>query len=344
MLISEEKESIINNEKRGVPFFDVDFIGGYDLVENNQTIIPAYYIDFPEYNDSDMWINMTGKSMEPTLWHGDKINVKELNDWNTYLLYGEIYALVTDQYRTVKIVRRSKLGDDYLRLIPVNPDFDEQDIPKSIIKRVYTVKRFSKKIILNYYIMRKTILIIIFTVFSTYIFSQLSIGIESGLNTSISTTENTYLSGSAIIGINGEYNFFKNSNIGVGIRYSDIKYTDKVALFNESGENIGDKKITYSTASYMIPVYFKQNFDINQIKIYGKLGINMSILAEKKGIFEDNLFALSAGIGISKKLNDKISISAGAEYQRNLKDVYSGNLLNIHIDNLLFLVGLSYKI
>lgn len=137
---------IINNEKRGVPFFDVDFIGGYDLVENNQTVIPAYYIDFPDYNDSDMWINMTGKSMEPTLWHGDKINVKELNDWNTYLLYGEIYALVTDQYRTVKIVRKSKLGDDYLRLIPVNPDFDEQDIPKSIIKRVYTVRGSAKKL------------------------------------------------------------------------------------------------------------------------------------------------------------------------------------------------------
>lgn len=146
MLKSEQTQPIINNDRRGVPFYNVDFIGGFDLVENNQTTSPAYYIDFAEYNNADMWINVTGKSMEPTLWHGDKISVKELNDWNTYLLYGEIYAIVTDEYRTVKIIRKSSLGDDYIRLIPINPDFDEQDIPKTIVKRVFTVLGSAKKL------------------------------------------------------------------------------------------------------------------------------------------------------------------------------------------------------
>lgn len=145
-ILYERKTDYINHEKKGVPFYNVDFIGGFDVVDNNQTITPAYYIDFSEYNNADMWINVTGKSMEPTLWHGDKISVKELNDWNTYLLYGEIYAIVTDEYRTVKIIRKSSLGDDYIKLIPINPDFDEQDIPKTIVKRVFTVLGSAKKL------------------------------------------------------------------------------------------------------------------------------------------------------------------------------------------------------
>lgn len=139
-------KQIVNNEKRGIPYYDVDFIGGYDLVENDQTIAPAYYIDFPEYNDADQWINMTGKSMEPTIWHSDKIAIRELKDWNTYLLYGEIYALVTEQYRTVKILRKSKLGDDFIKLVPINSEFDEQDIPKSIVKKVFSVLGTAKKL------------------------------------------------------------------------------------------------------------------------------------------------------------------------------------------------------
>lgn len=147
-LVEEPKSEykIINNENRGVPYFDVDFIGGYDLIENDQTIVPAYFIDFPEYNNADEWINITGRSMDPLISHGDKIAVRELRDWDTYLLYGEVYALVTEQYRTVKIVRKSKLGDDYIRLVPINSEFDEQDIPKSIIRHVFNVLGTAKKL------------------------------------------------------------------------------------------------------------------------------------------------------------------------------------------------------
>lgn len=145
VLAENKKTAIVNNENRGVPYYDVDFIGGYDLVENDQTAVPAYFIDFPEYNNADEWINITGRSMDPLISHGDKIAVRELREWDTYLLYGEIYALVTDQYRTVKIIRKSKLGNDYLRLVPINSEFDEQDIPKSIVRHVFNVLGTAKK-------------------------------------------------------------------------------------------------------------------------------------------------------------------------------------------------------
>jgi len=54
--------------------------------------------------------------------------------------------VVTDEYRTVKKVRKSGKGDDYIRLVPLNLEFDEQDIPKSIIRKVFQVLGTAKKI------------------------------------------------------------------------------------------------------------------------------------------------------------------------------------------------------
>lgn len=137
---------MVNYNNSGVPYYDVDFIGGYNIVENDQTINPTYHIDFPQYNKADSWVNTTGHSMEPLINHGDMIAIKKIEDWKTYMLYGEIYAIVTDEYRTVKKVRKSTKGDNYIRLVPLNCDYDEQDIDKRIIRNVFQVVGCAKKI------------------------------------------------------------------------------------------------------------------------------------------------------------------------------------------------------
>lgn len=138
--------SVSTQNVKGVPYYDVDFIGGFDLIFNDQTIHPAYYIDFPAYNKADSWANITGHSMEPLISHGDMVALKRIEDWTTYLLFGEVYGIITDKYRTVKKVRKSNLGNDYLRLVPVNPEYDEQDIPKSIIQGVFQILGCAKRI------------------------------------------------------------------------------------------------------------------------------------------------------------------------------------------------------
>ena len=145
-MLKDEKLAIINYEHRGVPYYDVDFIAGFDLVVNDKTINPTYFIDFMQYNRADKWINITGRSMEPLISHGDIIAIKDIHDWDTYILYGEIYAIVTDEYRTVKKVRKSKKGDDFIKLVPMNDEFDEQDIPKAIVRKVFQVLGSAKKI------------------------------------------------------------------------------------------------------------------------------------------------------------------------------------------------------
>jgi len=144
--LSDQTPSI-NNEKKGVPYYDVDFIGGFDLVYDSRIINPSFYIDFLPFNDADCWINVTGKSMGPLIAHGDIVALKEVQDWTTFLLEGEIYAVVTKNgFRTIKIIGEGK-DEDHYTLIPYNKsdNYKSQQIPRSVITHVFRVKGAIKK-------------------------------------------------------------------------------------------------------------------------------------------------------------------------------------------------------
>jgi len=123
---------------KGAPYYDVDFLGGFDLTFNDQTINPEYNIDFKPFNKQGVsWVNITGHSMEPRINHGDIIAIKEcrLED----VQYGEIYAVVLDTIRTVKILRKSN-NPDRMRYVPINEDnYDEQEYDNSRILRIFEV-------------------------------------------------------------------------------------------------------------------------------------------------------------------------------------------------------------
>ena len=125
------------NPSVGTPYYDIDFIGGFDEVFNSQVNIPATNIVIRGFEKASLWCNVTGHSMEPKINHGDIIALHQctLND----IQYGEIYAVVLDTIRTIKILRRSP-DPDKLRFIPINTnDYDEQEFDKSRIINVFEV-------------------------------------------------------------------------------------------------------------------------------------------------------------------------------------------------------------
>lgn len=125
------------NPSVGTPYYDVDFIGGFDEVFNSQVNIPATNIVIRGFEKASLWCNVTGHSMEPKINHGDIIALRQctLND----IQYGEIYAVVLDTIRTIKILRRSP-DPSKLRFIPINTnDYDEQEFDKSRIINVFEV-------------------------------------------------------------------------------------------------------------------------------------------------------------------------------------------------------------
>lgn len=129
----------------GVPYYAVDFLAGFDLVFNDQTAVPDGIISFPHIRGAQAWVDISGKSMSPLIDPGDVIAIKPVEDWQTNILYGEVYALVTEQYRTVKRIRKSD-REGWIRLVPENPDYDAQDIPASSVRSIYQVLGCAKKI------------------------------------------------------------------------------------------------------------------------------------------------------------------------------------------------------
>ena len=144
-MLREEQEQpnvpVLNYEHKGAPYYDVDFIGGFDAVYNDQTLNPAYYIDFAPYNkEGILWCNLTGHSMEPELNNGDIIAIREMKTPIEYLPVGEIYAFVTDEYRTVKRLAKSS-REGYIKLVPSNksPEYSEQEISVSMVRKIFAV-------------------------------------------------------------------------------------------------------------------------------------------------------------------------------------------------------------
>ena len=143
----EEKLPSVNQTYEGAPYFNVDFIGGFDLVLNDQTINPEYLIDFKKYNDATCWCNVTGHSMEPEINHGDMIALKKIED-RSFLPLGEVYAIVTtNDMRTIKRLGAGKTDDTYT-LVPSNksPEYSTQQLPARMIRTIFqvlgAVKRF----------------------------------------------------------------------------------------------------------------------------------------------------------------------------------------------------------
>ena len=121
-----------------IPYYNVDFTGNFSLVYNDNAVTPDGYIQLPGYDKADCWVNVVGKSMEPTIEHGDIIAIRRVEDWQEDILYGEVYAIVTDEYRTIKRVRRSDT-QDRIRLVPDNREYDPQDVLKSKVVAVFRV-------------------------------------------------------------------------------------------------------------------------------------------------------------------------------------------------------------
>ena len=155
-IIKEQGDMLISGNKvtlpqisytKGVPYYNVDFIGGFDIVLNDQTINPEYLIDFQKYNEATCWCNVSGHSMEPEINNGDIIALKKIEDFS-FLPLGEVYAIVTTNgMRTIKRLGPSQNPECYT-LVPTNksPEYGIQELRKDMIQHVFQVLGCMKRL------------------------------------------------------------------------------------------------------------------------------------------------------------------------------------------------------
>lgn len=122
----------------GVPYYEEDFTLGFDELIPPSSEHPAFLVRMPGFERATLWCRASGNSMEPEIGNGDVVALQLINDIS-FLPFGDIFAFVTTNgMRTIKRVGKSKTPG-CIRLIPTNPEYDEQDLPLTKIIRAFKV-------------------------------------------------------------------------------------------------------------------------------------------------------------------------------------------------------------
>jgi phage repressor protein C with HTH and peptisase S24 domain len=142
--VNEPYATPLKTKNKGVPYYNVDFTSGFDMLINSDQQKADYFIDYQPYNDADFWVNNIGNSMSPKIENGDLLALKLKTDIQQ-IIYGEIYAIVMPEMRTIKYLRKSKL-EGHIEFVPENlVDYDAQDMPIELIDKFFIVLGSIKK-------------------------------------------------------------------------------------------------------------------------------------------------------------------------------------------------------
>lgn len=136
-------DDMVSNVK--VPFYEVDFAGGFTSPDMFSEVKPSFIISSPSFSGADFACVLTGNSMSRRIKNGSVIGLKKINEWWEYFPTNEIYAIVTKNgLRTVKIVKRSTQSG-YIDLIPDplpeynSPPYEAETIRMEYVTGFYQV-------------------------------------------------------------------------------------------------------------------------------------------------------------------------------------------------------------
>lgn len=131
-------------ERQRIPLYEIDASAGLNMLFSSQnTQIPLDYITVPNAPKCDGALFVRGDSMYPILKAGDIICYKTVHNIDNLIL-GEMYVLDIDngeeQYLTVKFVKKSEKGKEYVTLASENKHHADRDIRMDSIRALGLIK------------------------------------------------------------------------------------------------------------------------------------------------------------------------------------------------------------
>jgi len=134
----------------GVPYYDVDFAGGWASAELFSEARPSFYIASPDFGGAELACNLVGHSVSRRIPHGAIIGIREVRDWQSYFPTNELYALIMGNgLRTVKVVKRGADRGSLLLL----PDpleahdrtgYETEEVEASFVSRMFQVVAWAR--------------------------------------------------------------------------------------------------------------------------------------------------------------------------------------------------------
>jgi hypothetical protein len=139
---SENNDSLAETTKqqsKTLAIYDLDCeTGDISLVHDAKT--PSGTISFLGAEDCDFAVKVHGDSMTGKISNGAVVAVKELFD-KDIIPFGHIFLIFTSDLRMVRYIKKSKKGDDYVKLSSNNNQFEDFEIKREKIIRLFMVKK-----------------------------------------------------------------------------------------------------------------------------------------------------------------------------------------------------------
>jgi DNA-binding XRE family transcriptional regulator len=136
----------------GIPVYNLKLSAGPVEMYNDDTENPAFSVKVPGYEDCDFGMFVYGHSMYPTIENGSLILGKRIKD-KAIIIWGEMYVVVTQDYRMVKRLQKSDkpnminlLSDNDETRKNGNPKYEIMEIERDKIEKMFLVKGIIKKI------------------------------------------------------------------------------------------------------------------------------------------------------------------------------------------------------
>lgn len=134
--------------KKGVPYYDIEFTSGFQIILNSQNVSPDSYISHPFFAGCDFVVRNSGQSMAKVIKHGDAIGLKKIANWQEFFPFGEVYAIVTkNDLRLIKVISKGETEECYtLKSKPTESkmeDFPDQQIKIKNIISIFKVQASS---------------------------------------------------------------------------------------------------------------------------------------------------------------------------------------------------------
>lgn len=144
LTVQDPKSNYITAKSKQLPktlaIYDLDVQAGTMPLFDDVSKDPIESISFLGSEQCDFAVKVHGESMTGKIANGGIVAVKEINDLEI-IPFGHIFLIFTSDLRMVKYIRKSKVSKDHIRLCSHNPDFEDFDIHRSKIIRLFIVKK-----------------------------------------------------------------------------------------------------------------------------------------------------------------------------------------------------------
>lgn len=132
---------IKDDDYSGTLVYDIDATCGTDsrdIFSTEDNVIGS--VNLPGVNKQSHIIRANGDSMEPEIYDGNMVAVREIKSWDD-IFYGQIYLVILDEYRMIKRIRRYEQDEDnYIILRSENAKYDDIKLHKSKIRKLFVVE------------------------------------------------------------------------------------------------------------------------------------------------------------------------------------------------------------